>query len=234
MSTDGTKPPSIAPKKSGARGPRTSSPRTQSGSGARKTSTSAVPSAATNGAPGSTDEDVRRSASAPVTGEAASSVGDRLKRVGQSVAGATRGGTKRPRSDGDPATSPAAAPHAPGGPRRVRLAVSKVDPWSVMKLSFLLSVAVGIMIVVAAAVIWQTLDGQAVFTQVDDTIAEITGDPEFFDVLEYTAFDRVLSLATVIAVVDIVLLTALSTIGAFLYNIVAALVGGIHVTLTDD
>jgi len=103
-----------------------------------------------------------------------------------------------------------------------------------MKLSFLLSVAVGIMIVVAAAVVWYTLDGLAVFTSVNDTIAEITGDPDFFNLLEYAAFPRVVSLATMIAVVDVVLLTALSTIGAFLYNIVAALVGGVTVTLTDD
>jgi hypothetical protein len=231
MSTDGTKPPSIAPKKSGTRGPRTASPRTQSGN--RTASTTTAPPAATNGAPDPTDEDVRSAASAPA-GDA-TSVGDRLKRVGQSVAGAARGATSRPRPDGGPATAPVAAPHGPaGGPRRVRLALAKVDPWSVMKLSFLLSVAVGIMIVVAAAVIWYTLDDQAVFTKVNSTIAEITGDPKFFDLLEYMAFDRVLSLATVIAVVDIVLLTALSTIGAFLYNIVAALVGGIHVTLTDD
>ena len=45
---------------------------------------------------------------------------------------------------------PTVGPH--GAPRRVRLAISRVDPWSVMKLSFLLSVAIGVMIVVAAAV----------------------------------------------------------------------------------
>ena len=227
MSTDGTTPPSITPKKSG-RGPQTSSPRTPSTARATATTTSAPDS---NGAPGLTgDAASLRPAPGPTTGESPS-VGDRLKRVGQSVTGAARG--SGPGSS--TATSTGTMPHAPSaGPRRVRLAVAKIDPWSVMKLSFLMSVAVGIMIVVAAAVIWYTLDAQAVFTQVNSTIAEITGDPEFFDLLEYMAFDRVLSLATVIAVVDIVLLTALSTIGAFLYNIVAALVGGIHLTLTDD
>jgi hypothetical protein len=126
------------------------------------------------------------------------------------------------------------ASSAAGGPRKVRLAVSKIDPWSVMKLSFLLSVAIGIMIVVASAVVWYTLDNMAVFTSLNDTIAEVTGKDDFFNVLEYAAFDRVISLATMIAVVDVVILTALSTIGAFLYNIVAALVGGVTVTLTDD
>ena len=52
--------------------------------------------------------------------------------------------------------------------------------------------------------------------------------------LNYAAFPRVVSLATMIAVIDVVLLTALSTIMAFVYNIVSALVGGLHLTLTDD
>lgn len=128
-----------------------------------------------------------------------------------------------------------AQPTAAAGPRRVRLAVSRIDPWSVMKLSFLLSVAVGIMIVVAAAAVWYTLDGLHVFSQIDDVLSTLSGSTTFGDsILKYAAFERVVALATIIAVVDVVLLTALSTIGAFLYNIVAALVGGIHLTLTDD
>ena len=120
------------------------------------------------------------------------------------------------------------------GPRRVRLAVARIDPWSVMKLSFLLSVAIGIMMVVATAVVWYTLDGMHVFTKVNDFIAVLAGSKTFFNILDVAGFSRVISLSTMIAGVDVILLTALATIGAFLYNIVAALVGGIHLTLTDD
>lgn len=239
MSTDGTKPPSITPKKPGSRAPRGTGPRQP---GAASGTTGPKPSStapASNGTP--TDGSGAESAGPPPTAAVESekgpslSVGDRLKRAGQGVSDAARSAIPRTDSDHESQPSPVTGtPQTSGGPRRVRLAVAKIDPWSVMKLSFLLSVAIGIMIVVAAAVVWYTLDGMAVFTQVNDTIAEITGDTEFFDVLSYLAFDRVLALSTIIAVVDIVLLTALSTIGAFLYNIVAALVGGIHVTLTDD
>ena len=52
--------------------------------------------------------------------------------------------------------------------------------------------------------------------------------------LDFLGFGRVVSLSIVIAVIDVVLLTALATLGAFLYNIVASLVGGLHLTLTDD
>lgn len=169
---------------------------------------------------------------APVEAPAGTSFGDRVRKA----AGAAREAVAKPGEPAAPRERDAAPrePVADSGPRRVRLSVSRVDPWSVMKLSFLLSVAVGIMIVVAAAVIWQTLNEMAVFTQINDIIATLAGTTDYFDVLEYAAFPRVISLATMIAVVDVVLLTALSTIMAFLYNIVAALVGGLHLTLTDD
>jgi len=124
-------------------------------------------------------------------------------------------------------------PTVGGGPRRVRLAVSRVDPWSVMKLAFLLSVAVGIMIVIAAVVVWFTLDGLQVFSQIDNLVTQVVGD-EGPDILSYVSFEKTVSAATLVGVIDVFLLTALATIGAFLYNIVAALVGGVHVTMTDE
>jgi hypothetical protein len=133
-----------------------------------------------------------------------------------------------------PAPAAAAAGPRDGAPRRVRLSLSRIDPWSVMKLSFLLSFAVGVMIVVAAAVVWLVLDNMAVFTTVNDMLTEIVGEESPIDLLQFLDFSRVISGAAVIAIVDVVLLTALSTLGAFLYNITAALVGGVNVTLTDE
>lgn len=136
-----------------------------------------------------------------------------------------------------PEKVPAASPtqkKASTGPRRVRLAVSRLDPWSVMKLSFLLSIAIGIMIVVASVVFWLVLDGLHVFTEVNDMIVAILGEETKVNILQYVELKRVVSLSTMIAIVDVVLLTALSTIAAFLYNVVAALVGGVHLTLTDE
>lgn len=133
----------------------------------------------------------------------------------------------------DPARdAPAGQPGAAAGPRRVRLSVARVDPWSVMKLSFLLSVAIGIMTVIATALVWIVLDRMQVFAKVQDLFSQIGGSlPALMD---YVAFDKVMSMATIVSVVDVVLLTALSTLIAFLYNITAALVGGFHLTLTDD
>ena len=90
------------------------------------------------------------------------------------------------------------------------------------------------MIVVAAAVVWLVLDNMAVFTTVNDMIREIVGEESPIDLLQFLDFSRVISGAAVIAIVDVVLLTALSTLGAFLYNICSSLVGGLQLTLTDD
>ncbi|GAA4834954.1 hypothetical protein GCM10023221_09780 [Luteimicrobium xylanilyticum] len=125
------------------------------------------------------------------------------------------------------------ASHA-GSARRVRLVVSRVNPWSVMKMAFLLSIAIGIITVVAAAVVWTILNGMHLFANVNDLVESVVGDETQVNVLQYVAFSRTMSMATLIAVANIVLITALSTLGAFLYNIAAALVGGVHVTLTDD
>ena len=146
-------------------------------------------------------------------------------------------GTATPTSwaaTGRATAAPAEADDVEYAPRKVRLTLSRIDPWSVMKMSFLLSIAIGIMIVVAAFVFWYALNDLGVFTSIDETIRKIVGTESELDVLQYVERDRVVSIAMIVAVVDVVLLTALSTIGAFLYNVVAALVGGVHMTLTDD
>jgi hypothetical protein len=141
----------------------------------------------------------------------------------------------KPAKPPKPARPPASKTAAPGAVRKVELTLSRVDPLSVMKMSFLLSVAIGIVIVVATAVLWSAIDSMQIFAKIDDFIQTVMeGSSQRIDVLQYVAFNRVISLATLIAVVDVFILTALGTIFAFLYNVIAALVGGIHVTLTDD
>lgn len=145
---------------------------------------------------------------------------------------AAAGTTAGPRPASVP--TPQVPPPAPAGPRRVRLAISRVDPWSVMKLAFLLAVAVAIMTVVATAVFWSVLDGFGVFTTVQGFVEDAVGPQSNVNLTQFVEFPRVISLATLISICNIVLLTAIATIMAFLYNITAALVGGVHLTLTDD
>ncbi len=120
-----------------------------------------------------------------------------------------------------------------GALRRVDLAVTRIDAWSAMKVSFLLSVALGIATVIAAFVIWTMLDGMHVFSDLEDFLRTLSAD-RFLSLLDYVRLPKMMSYATIIAVVNVVLLTAMSTLGALLYNVVAALVGGIRVALMDE
>ncbi|NBE51740.1 DUF3566 domain-containing protein [Streptomyces boluensis] len=120
--------------------------------------------------------------------------------------------------------------------RKARLRVAKADPWSVMKVSFLLSIALGICTIVAAAVLWMVMDAMGVFSTVGGTIAEATGSNESngFDLQSFLSLPRVLLFTSIIAVIDVVLATALATLGAFIYNLSAGFVGGVELTLAED
>ncbi len=105
-----------------------------------------------------------------------------------------------------------------------------------MKVSFLLSIALGICTVVASAVLWMVMDAMGVFSTVGGTISEATGSNEGngFDLQAFLSLPRVLVFTAVIAVIDVVLATALATLGAFIYNLSAGFVGGVELTLAED
>ena len=146
----------------------------------------------------------------------------------QPVASPTRQGAAAGTAAPRPAPRPASA-------RRVRLTVSRIDPWSAMKISFLLSVALGIAGVVMVFVLWTILAGMGVFDQINGIVGEVVQDgQQRFDIMDFIGLGRVVSLSIVIAVIDVILVTAIATLGAFLYNVSSALVGGVQLTLTDD
>lgn len=164
--------------------------------------------------------------------------GGLAERIQAKLAAAT-GGDKSKSDDPDATVVPtAAAPkkQRPRGPRRARLRLTRIDPWSVMKTSFLLSIAFGIVTVVAVAMIWEVIDAAGVWTSINDTVKEVIDEPGTadFDIEDYVGTDRVLGFTMLVAAVDVVLITAIATLGAFLYNMSAALLGGIEVTLAED
>ena len=118
--------------------------------------------------------------------------------------------------------------------RRARLVVSKVDTWSVLKLAFLLSVALGIITVVASLVLWLVLNLTGLFEGINELLSMLGGSAEGTDIKQFLSLGNVALFATLISVVNVILLSALSVLGAILYNIAASLIGGIGVTLTDD
>lgn len=132
--------------------------------------------------------------------------------------------------DGEPpATSKTA-----GGPRRVRAMLTTVDPWSVMKLAFLLSIAAGVTFVVAVNIVWTVINGMGVFDSVTKQIETLFGTETETSIKQFLERDKIMSVAILLSVVNSFLMTGLATIGSMLYNLVVKLVGGVYVTLTDE
>lgn len=205
----------------------------------------------------------RTSGNRPFVGSAAAAAAATRSRTGTAPAGATVGAERRasaPASDGTgtqprqpreaayadaryPSGAASVGAAANGrvgrvvGPRRVKLTMQRIDPWSAMKISFLVSVALGIASVVMVGAVWLVLQGMGVFGTVNDFIVQVTSGEDAassFDLMDYIGLGRVLLLAVVFGVINVFLLTALSTLTAFLYNVCSALVGGMALTLSDE
>jgi hypothetical protein len=147
--------------------------------------------------------------------------------------------TSEHRANAKPESRAAATKAARSGkpPRRARLRLSRIDPWSVMKTSFLLSVAFGVVTVVAVLMVWSVLGAAGVWDSINQTVQDVVGGQDSastFDVQDYLGTSRIIGFTMLVAVIDVVLLTAIATLGAFLYNMAAALLGGVEVTLAED
>ena len=131
-------------------------------------------------------------------------------------------------------TGGARAAQSAGGrrTRKAHLRLTQVDPWSVMKTAFLLSIALGIVSVVAVIIIWSVLSAAGVFDSVDSMVQQVMSNQ--FHVQDYIGTGRIVGFTLIVAVVDVALITAIATLSAFLYNLAATLVGGIEVTLAED
>ncbi len=129
------------------------------------------------------------------------------------------------------------APAKPKQTRKARLRMVRVDPWSVMKMAFALSFALAVVIVIAVAIVWSVLDAAGVWDSINASVASLvqpTAGQEEFDVQEFVGLGRVMGITLVVAAADVVLLTALATLCAFMYNLAASLLGGLEVTLAED
>lgn len=135
-----------------------------------------------------------------------------------------------------PATAAPSAAARSKGTRKARLRLTHLDPWSVMKTAFLLSIAFGIVTVIAVAVVWSVLGAAGVWDSINTTVRDVIGGESgsTFDVENYVGTNRVMGFTMIVAVVDVILITAVATLGAFLYNLAAALLGGVEVTLAED
>jgi Transmembrane domain of unknown function (DUF3566) len=190
-----------------------------------------------------TDRPAERTASRPkVTRDETASKPPLTERIQAKLANAADEHRANAQAESRPVGKKGSAPKkAPTGaakrpPRRARLRLTRIDPWSVMKTAFLLSIALGVVTVVSVLMVWTVLGAAGVWDSINQTVQNILGGESAgdFDIENYIGTSRVLGFTMLVAVIDVVLMTAIATLGAFLYNMAAALLGGIEVTLAED
>lgn len=155
------------------------------------------------------------------------------------------------RPPGAPGTSGATPPAAPGGkdkrpaarlggakaPRRAQLQLARLEPWSVMKFSFVMSLVAFIVLLVAVTVLYIILSGLGVFDAISETVNDLTRDQDSatdgVNAGSWFGFGRIFGYSVLIGALNVLLITALCTVGSVIYNLAADLVGGIEVTLKE-
>ncbi|NAS23352.1 DUF3566 domain-containing protein [Herbidospora sp. NEAU-GS84] len=122
-------------------------------------------------------------------------------------------------------------------PRKAHLVLRRVEPWSAMKFSFVVSLVCFVVLFVAVAVLYGVLSAMGVFDAFVQAVNQLTqgegGAAASFDIASWFEPVRILGYTALLGAVNVVLITALSTLGAVIYNLSADLVGGVEVTFSE-
>jgi Transmembrane domain of unknown function (DUF3566) len=173
----------------------------------------------------------------------------------------TRGATVTPetaRVDGDSSTTTVTpVPEVSGSPRRpmtvgtapitrkkgrrARLTVKRIDPWTTLKFSFVYGLAGMIVLLVSVVVLYGIVDAMGVITSLRAFINDVgtssvgttSTTTASSSLIVWLTFSRVMLVAIVIGLINVVLFTAFATLTAFIYNVCTDIVGGIEVTLAE-
>jgi cell division protein FtsL len=159
---------------------------------------------------------------------AASAVGGAAAGLAGSVASAFQG-----RNAGGKRRGQASVRRSPK--RQAQLTLSRVEPWSVMKFSFVVSVVAFIILFVAVFVLYMVLSALGVFTSLEHTVSSVTSSQGSAgtNISNWFSASRILGYTGMLGALNIVLITAMSTIGAVIYNLIATTIGGVEVTLRE-
>ncbi len=119
--------------------------------------------------------------------------------------------------------------------RQAHLTIARVEPWSVMKFSFVVSLVAFVILFVVVSVLWGSLSALGVFDSLQRVVSNVTSSQTSSGVnaARWFSASRVLGWTALLGSLNIVLITAMSTIGAVVYNLTSRLVGGVEVTLRE-
>ena len=120
----------------------------------------------------------------------------------------------------------------PVATKQVRLKLVYIDFWSTVKLSFLVAVSLGIVLIVATVLIYLVLQSTGVFEKLNSLLQEILDDT--FSIEDTLSLLQVTFFAFIIALLNTVIGTALGAITSILYNFSVRLTGGLLVGFTNN
>jgi hypothetical protein len=118
------------------------------------------------------------------------------------------------------------------GPVRASMQIRHIDPWSTLKVSLVLSVALFFVWMIAVAFLYLVLGGMGVWSKLNSNVGDLLNNSGGSSA-ELVSSSTIFGGAVLIGLVNIVLLSAMATIGAFIYNLTTDLIGGVEVTLAD-
>lgn len=119
------------------------------------------------------------------------------------------------------------------GALRAAVQIRRIDPWSAFKVSAVLSVASFFIWMIAVGVLYLILDGMGVWDQLNNSYGTLMSSDTTAESSFEIGAGGVFGIAALVGAVNVVLFTALATVGSFIYNLSSDLVGGVEVTLAD-
>jgi hypothetical protein len=106
--------------------------------------------------------------------------------------------------------------------------VRRVDPWSVLKFSFVFYLSVMGIFLFAGAILYIAAAGAGIIEKMEQFVQGI-GWPEF-TVRPLQAF----RLGLLLGLSQVIIWSTVNVFAAFLYNLVSDLVGGIEITMSEQ
>ncbi len=116
--------------------------------------------------------------------------------------------------------------------KKVRLRLSYIDPLSIIKTTFVLSIVFGIASVFALIFVWYLLNLSGSLDAATGLVSDVFGTG--FNIAGILSFSRVVTLGILVTTIQVVVWTLISGLFAIIYNVFAEFIGGVEVTLSDD
>jgi hypothetical protein len=117
--------------------------------------------------------------------------------------------------------------------RRARLTVKRIDPWTTLKFSFVYGLAGMVVLLVSVVVLYGVVDAMGVISSIRNFLGDVSDSSSGPGLAAWLGFGRVMLVAIIVGLINVVLFTAFATLTAFIYNVCTDIVGGVEVTLAE-